>query len=89
MELNELKELITEYTDEDVIVFDNPSYTTAFIGLSNDNRAVYDYDRMLEYLVEQDDMSYEDAADFISYNTERALDYMSDGNKPIIVYNIE
>lgn len=88
MELNELKELITDHTDEEVIVFDNPSYTTAFIGLSNDNCAVYDYDKMLDYLVEEDDMTYEDAADFISYNTIRALDYMSE-NKPIIVFNIE
>lgn len=88
MELNELKELISDYTEEEVVVFDNPSYTTAFIGLTSDNRAVYDYERMLEYLVIEDDMTYEDAADFISYNTERALDYMSE-NKPIIVYGIE
>lgn len=33
---------------EEVIIFDNPSYDDAFIGVTNDNRAVYDYDKMIE-----------------------------------------
>ena len=30
---------------EDVIIFDNPSYDDALVGITNDNRAVYDYEK--------------------------------------------
>ena len=53
---------------EEVIIFDNPSYDDAFIGVTNDNRAVYDYDKMIEWLVINEDMDYDETADFISYN---------------------
>lgn len=32
---------------ESVTIFRNPTYETAFIGMSNDDRAVYDYDKMV------------------------------------------
>ena len=69
-----------------VIIFENPSYETAFVGVSHDERAVYDYDKMVEYLVTQDGMTYEEAADFIDYNTIRSLPYLQ--GSPIIVYGI-
>lgn len=72
---------------ENVLLFDNPSYENAFVGVSSDNRAVYDYDRMIECLMEEDGMNYEDAADFISYNTIRSCDYTE--NSPIIYYPVE
>ena len=40
---------------------------------------------MLVFLVQNEYMDYEEAADFVSYNTIRALSYM-DGNTPIIMY---
>lgn len=62
------RELIEDYGYEDVIIYDNPSYDDAFVGVTNDNRAVYDYDKMLDWLVEKEGMDYDEAADFISYN---------------------
>jgi hypothetical protein len=53
---------------EDVIIYDNPSYDDALIGITNDNRAVYDYDKMIEWLVTNEDMDYDEAADFICWN---------------------
>lgn len=54
---------------EDVIIFENPSYDEALIGVTyNTNQAVYDYDLMIEHLVNNENMDYEEAADFISYN---------------------
>ena len=41
--------------------------------------------KMLKYLVEYEDMSYEEAADYVCYNTLRALPYIH-GNKPIVMY---
>jgi hypothetical protein len=68
-----------------VYVFDNPAFASAFIGVRIDNRAVYDYNKMVESLMEEEDASYEDAVDWISYNTIRSLPYLYD-KAPVIVY---
>lgn len=61
------------------------SYDTALIGVTHDNRAVYDYDKMVEWLVETQGWDELEAMEWIDYNTIRALPYMgSDG--PIVVY---
>lgn len=65
---------------EDVIIFDNPSY-----DVTTNNEAVYDYDKMIEYLVQHDGMNYEEAADFISYNSS----YSYGNGYPIIIYSLE
>lgn len=33
--------------NDDVIIFDNPSYDDALVGVTEDGRAVYDYDKMV------------------------------------------
>lgn len=83
----ELGEIMTEMGYEDSIVFENPSYLGAVIGYSDTGQVCYDYDKMIEWLTGQDGMSAEDAIDFISYNTERALPYCNPPEKrPIIIY---
>lgn len=67
---------------DDVIVFRNPDYTTALIGLTENHNAVYDYDLMVEWLVENEDMDFEEATDFISYNSS----YYYGENYPVIYY---
>lgn len=63
------KEKILEAGYEDVIVFENPSYDTALIGVTyRTNQAVYDYEMMVEYLVNEENMTYDEAADFVSFN---------------------
>ena len=71
-----------------VIYLTNYSYDDALIGISEDNRAVYDYNKMVEWLMKKEYFSQEEAVDWINYNTIRALPYMGD-NAPIIVYPIE
>ena len=53
---------------EDVIIFSNPSYDDALVGITNDNRTVYDYEKMIEWLVTNEDMDYDEAADFVCWN---------------------
>lgn len=82
--MNKVRELLLEEGYEDVVIFENFSYDTAFIGVSEDNRAVYDYDKMIEYLVEVEGFEDEiEAIEWIEYNTIRASPYMK--NAPIIV----
>lgn len=83
----DVKELITDYEYEDVIVFSNPDYASAFVGISEDNRAVYDYDRMVEFLMSEYDMTDIEAIEFIDFNTIRALPYIGEG-APIIIHNL-
>lgn len=85
-----IKEQLEKYYIEDeeasIILFENPSYDDAFIGLTLDNRAVYDYDKMIECLMKEDDISYEEAIEFIDYNTIRALPYIGE-KAPVVIQN--
>lgn len=89
--MNELKteedvrELIEDNEYENVIIFSNPDYASAFIGISEDGRAVYDYEKMIDYLMWKENWSDNEAVEFIEYNTIRALPYMGE-KAPIIVY---
>ena len=56
-------------------VFKDPSYETALIGVTSDERAIYDFELMIEYLRKRDNMSYLEAEEFIEFNTLRALPY--------------
>ena len=60
------------------------SYDTALIGVSHDDRAIYDYDLMVQWLVNEEGLSEEEAVEWIDYNTIRALPYDSSG--PIVLY---
>ena len=81
------KDILMDQGFENFIIFENPDYDSAIIGITEDNQVVYDYDKMIEHLIQEDDMSYEEAIDFISYNTIRSLSYVGMG-APIIIYSI-
>lgn len=83
---DDVKELITDYEYEDVIVFSNPDYASAFIGISEDNRAIYDYN-MIEFLMREYNITDMEAIEFIDFNTIRALPYIGEG-APIIMHNL-
>lgn len=71
---------------EDIIVFDDYDIET-LIGVDSENRAVYDYDKMVKWIMKTDKCSYDDAVDWIEYNTIRSLPYV--GNKaPIVVHPV-
>jgi len=87
MTQKELKQIIIDNGYGEIVLFENYDYVTAFIGISNDNKAIYDYDLMIEYLMKKEEFDDEiDAIDWIDYNTIRALPYME--NAPIIKYNL-
>lgn len=82
------REILENLDYEDLIIFDKPDYDNAILGVSHDDRVIYDYDKMIEYLVNVEDMKPEDAADFISYNAIRSLSYY--GSKaPIVMFGID
>lgn len=60
------------------------SYDSALIGVTDDNRAVYDYELMVEWLMKEEEWSFEDAVEWVNFNTIRALSYMGE-DAPIII----
>lgn len=87
-ELAPNRQLLVDLGYEEAVIFDNPDYDAAIIGISSDNRVIYDYDLMIECLMLDEGMSMEDAIDFIDCNTLRALPYSgSDG--PIVMYRLD
>lgn len=80
-------ERLADYGYEDVVIFENPSYDSALIGVSEDNRAIYDFEAMVDWLIQNDGFSYEDAVEFIEYNTIRALPYAG-ASAPIVMYRL-
>lgn len=75
--------LLLEAGYEGTIFFTNPSYEDAFLGISSDDRAIYDYEKMVESLVNHEDMTEDEAREFIDYN---ATFYIEGG--PIILYRL-
>lgn len=81
------REILDEMGYTDSIIFTNPDYDDAIIGVSHDDRVIYDYDKMLEHLMAHEDMTDEEAADFISYNTIRSIPYAGE-NAPIVMFGL-
>ena len=70
---------------EGVKYLTNYDYETALIGVTRDGRTVYDFDKMVEWLIETEGFTDVEAIEWIEYNTVRALPYMG-SDHPIIVY---
>lgn len=84
MQRTDAEERLLDNGYDGVKFLTNFSYDTALVGVMIDNRAVYDYDLMVEWLMETQDFSEEDALDWIEYNTIGALPYMGEDG-PIIM----
>jgi len=70
----ELRDVIAE-SNEDAIVFDNPSFDNSIIGMTTDGCVIYSMNLMIKELAEEDNISEEEAYEFIDYNTLRAMPY--------------
>jgi hypothetical protein len=82
-----VKERFIEAGYEDVLIFSVYSYDSAFIGVSEDNRAIYDYGLMVDWLCREEGLTETEAIEWIDYNTIRALPY-GGPKAPIILYRI-
>ena len=72
---------------DDVVIFDQNSYDDALVGVTSDGRAVYDYVKMVEWLVEYRGLTEEEAEEWVDYNTIEALRNAGDRG-PIIMHPI-
>lgn len=79
------EEKLLENGYEGIKYLTNYSYDTALIGVTSDDRAVYDYNLMILWLMEEEGFTEEEAMEWIDYNTLRALPFMEPG-APVILY---
>lgn len=84
----EIRDLVSEMGNEETLVFDNPDYDEAIIGVTHDGRAVYDFHEMVNCLIKDEAMNECDAVDFIDYNTIRSLPYAGE-YAPVIIYMLD
>lgn len=85
IDIEELKSI-----NEDLIYLgDTPEqYADAIVGVTYDgNHIIYSAEKFAECLVKEG-MSHEEAADWVSYNTQRAIAYMGEF-APILMNEIE
>jgi hypothetical protein len=80
-----------EALDSDVLVIgegdEAKALNAAIIGVSNDGRAVYDFDQLIEAFMSFNDWTYDEAVDWYEVNTLRSLPYYA--NHPYVVTNID
>lgn len=80
-------QLLIDMGYEDLSYFTNPDFDDAIIGVSHDGRIIYDYDKMIESLMKEQQWTYEDAMEWIDYNTIRTIPYMPNG--PVILMSFD
>lgn len=83
----EIRQALCDMGHEEAIVFDNPDYDEAIIGVTDEGQVIYDFDLMVKCLMEQDGIDELEAIEFIEYNTIRALPYAGE-HAPIIMHKI-
>ncbi len=87
MVIEKVRKVLNKYGEEQEItfkLFENPSFDESIIGISNDNRIIYDYNKMVEEFAFDNSCDYEEAEEFIQYNTMRALPYFG-ADAPIVI----
>ena len=80
------RDLLNEIGLEEAIIFENPDYDEAIIGVSHNDRVIYSFEKMVQHLMDKDKMTEEEAIEFIEYNTIRAIPYFGP-NAPIVLMN--
>ena len=68
--MDNIKEQLVEMGFEDTVLFENPNYKSAIVGYDVvTGRVIYSYNLMIEHLMTVDNMSEEEAIEFIDFGT--------------------
>lgn len=59
----------------DAKIFERHAYDNSIIGTTFDGRVIYDFDKMVEELMNDEGWTEEEAIDWIEFNTLRVLPY--------------
>lgn len=84
----EIRDALCEMGHEEAVVFDGPDFDEAIVGVTDESQVVYDYDKMVQILMDRDGMDETEAIEFIEYNTIRAIPYAGE-HAPIVMSRID
>ena len=86
-----LKEILRDIILDDeelnnIIILEGDEFAGGAVGISQDNHVIYDCEKLIESLMSYNNWTFEEAIEWINYNTLRALPYMkNNGKEPIII----
>lgn len=81
-----LRQKIDEYGKDhevEITLLDNSYFDKSIVGITEDGRLVYDFNKMVNEYMEDNKCSEEEAIEWLEYNTLRAIPYMP--NPPIVI----
>ena len=82
------KDILLEAGFDNILLLNNFSYDDALVGVTTDNRAVYSYRKMVEWLMQTESCTEEEAQEWIQQNTIKGAPYFGP-KAPIIMYDLE
>lgn len=86
----EIRKAINEYATDheiEIKILDDHAYDNSIVGITEDGRLVYDYDKMVEEFMNDENCQEIDAIEWIDYNTMRALPYFGE-DAPIVIHSM-
>ena len=86
-----LKEILREIISDDeelknIVILEGDEFAGGAVGISQDNHVVYDCEKLIESLMDYNSWTFEEAVEWINYNTLRALPYMKSNGKRALNY---
>lgn len=82
-----MNDVLTNDTKANIIFLSGFAFEDALVGISEDNRAIYEYDKMIDCLVQNEGFSEDEATEWIECNTLPAISCIGHG-APIIMHAI-
>lgn len=82
-----IREELESYTT-DAVVLTEEYYDEAIVGISTDDRVVYSFVKMVEALSKAENLTEEQAQEYIEYNILRSIPYLKE-KAPIIIHSFE
>ena len=85
---NDLRDYLVAEGLSNACIFNCPSYDGAIVGYSDSGALIYDFELMVEeFCKENPNSTYDEAVEFINYNTLRTIPYIADNIiSPVIMY---
>lgn len=70
--------------DVEIKILDDHAYDKSVVGITEDNRLVYDREKMVQEFMEDEGCDELEANEWLDYNTMRALPYFGE-DAPIVI----
>jgi len=82
----EVIERVAENNEDAIVLEPRSTFNRAIIGSDTDYRIVYSVKRIIDALMEDNEIDETDALEHFEYNTLGTFRGMQDNNKPLFIY---